>query len=336
MRAPRLAGLLVAALVARGAGAASAQPDEEPPGDRDDRPWAAGVSAERRASALERFRRGNQAFAENAYTDAIAEYRAALADWAHPAIEGNLAVALIHVDRVVEAFEHLERSFEFGAAPFEPEVWSQLQTLHKLLLGQIARLELTGALDDVTAQLDGTTLPGAGAHTVRAGVHELVARRPGYLTYTQRVDAVPNQTTTIQIALVPLDLAGKYERRWAGWRPWAVVAAGAAVGAIGVGLELSARSNVDAYEREIARACPSGCPPSELPDAVRDLEARARWQDRVAVPTIAAGVATLAVGGVMIWLNQPRRARVDESGRRISLTPVVAPGGVAVVGRLAF
>lgn len=331
--AARRASLALVAALGVGVGAAQAQPD---PGDGDDRPWAVGVSPERRATALDRFRRGNQAFGVNAYTDAIAEYRAALEDWPHPAIEGNLAVALIHVDRVVEAYEHLEKAFAFGAAPFEPEVWAQLQTLHKLLLGQIARLELTGTLDQVTAQLDGVTLPGAGAHTVRAGLHELVARRPGYLTYTQRVDAIPNQTTTIQIALVPLDLAGKLERRWEPWRPWAVVGAGAAVAAVGVGLELAAQSNVDAYEREVARACPSGCPPADLPDAVRDLEGRARWQDRVAVPTIAAGALTLVAGGVMVWLNQPRRERVDESGRRVSLVPVIAPGGAAVVGRVSF
>jgi hypothetical protein len=115
-----------------------------------------------------------------------------------------------------------------------------------------------------------------------------------------------------------------------------VVGAGAALVALGGGFELAARDNVLAYEREVGRACPSGCTDDMLPQAVRDLASRASWQDAVGVTAIGVGVATVAVGGLLVAWNQPRRVRVDESGRRVSIRPVVGADGAGVVGRLSF
>ncbi|HVV83838.1 MAG TPA: hypothetical protein VHE35_12270 [Kofleriaceae bacterium] len=324
------------ALVAAALALALAAPSAARAQSDDARPWAAGVSPEQQAAALARFQSANQAFAEKDYASAIAQYEEALRAWPHPAIEGNLAVALIQVDRVVDAYGHLEKAFAYGAAPFEPEVWSQLQTVHKLLLGQIAHLELSGPLDGVQVLLDGAALPPGASHTIRAGAHELTARRTGYLTFTERIDAAANAVTSIHLALVPLEAAGTVERRWPPWKPWAVVLAGAGVAAAGTGLELAARNNVDDYERELARTCPDGCTPASLSPAVRGLASRARWEDRVGVPAIAAGATALVLGGVLVWLDQPHRTRVDENGRRISLAPVVGPSSLAVTARLSF
>lgn len=306
---------------------ASASADE-PAG----RPWAEGVPEDRQTAALSRFNEGNEAFARDDYPTAVARYREALADWAHPAIRGNLAIALIHLDQPIEAYAQLEAAFQFGAAPFDPTVYAQLQTNYKLLRGQLARIEIGGDVAGAVVLLDGVTLE-PGKHVIKSGAHELVARRPGYLTFTSHVVAAADTDTVIDVRLVPLADASTVKRRWPVWKPWAITAGGAALVVIGVGFELAARSNVDDYELELARACPSGCEESSLPAAVRGLESRARWENVTGIAALTVGGLGLAAGLTAVILNQPRRLQVDESGR-VVVAPMLGDSvGIAASGR---
>lgn len=301
-----------------------------------ERPWAVGVPEDRQSSALATFRSANDAFAAHDYMVAVRLYREALAAWDHPAIRGNLAVALIQLDQPVEAYHELERAFAFGAAPFEPTVYSQLQTNRKLLAGQIARIEIAGQLAGATIVLDGNPLPKGGVHIVRAGTHELVARKPGAVTFSTSIVATSDRETRVNVVLVPLEEAGRIERRFARWKPWTVLGGGAALTLVGVGFQLAASDNIDSYESEIARACPNGCAESSLSPAVLALPDRARWQNRVGVTSLVVGGAAVATGAVLLYLNQPVRRRVDESGRVISIVPTAAPGFVGATAVLDF
>ncbi|HEY4177254.1 MAG TPA: tetratricopeptide repeat protein [Kofleriaceae bacterium] len=321
--------LLLAALVAPAVAHA-----EEPPVPSE-RPWAKGVSEEQQTAALAVFNRANDAFAQNDYTTATQLYRQALAVWDHPAIRGNLAVALIQLDQPVEAFQQLEQAFAYGAAPFDPHVYSQLQTNYKLLKGQISRIAVIGDVQNASMSLDGGPLAG-GKHVVRAGAHELVVRRIGYLTFSRNIVTEPDGDKTIDVKLVPLEDASKFSRRWDSWKPWAVAGGGAALALVGVGFELAARGNVDDYEREISRDCPDGCAPEAIPSSVVALKDRAHWETRVGVASIAVGGAAVAAGIALVVLNQPRRLRVDESGRVITLVPTIGESGAGFVAAGSF
>lgn len=297
------------------------------------RPWADGVSEADQTAALELFRAGNELFAQSEYADAASKYREALGHWDHPAIHGNLAVSLIHLDDPLQAFAHVELALRWGAQPFEPHVYDQLVTSRKLLLGQLARIEVDCPVEGAEIALNGEVLfvgPGTSQRLARAGSHQVVASKDDYLTFTRQFDALPGEVTRVEVTLVPLVDAGGYERRWAEWKPWAVVGGGAALIAVGVGFQLSAQGNVDAYEEEIARSCPDGCVESDLPEAVRDLRGRARWENRVAVGAFTLGAGAVATGAILLYMNRPRRVRLDASGRRISATPLVAPGAFGV------
>ena len=87
----------------------------------DDKPWAAGVSAENQKAALDLYNDGAKAFGDADYKDALATYTRALALWDHPAIRYNIAVCLINLDRPVEALDNLEHAMRFGAAPLGPD-----------------------------------------------------------------------------------------------------------------------------------------------------------------------------------------------------------------------
>lgn len=337
--------LFVVAVVAALAAPAAAQPapanpPESPaPSPTDaDRPWAEGVSPAEQEAALALFRAGNDAFAHLDYATAEKLYREALSHWDHPAISGNLAVTLVHLDDPVGAYERVEHALRYGDAPFDDAVFRRLETDKKLLEGQLGHVEVTCDVPDAVVSIDGeTVLVGVGAYTrtVRAGSYQVVASKPNYLTYTNLVTALPDEPVAIQVQLLPLDQAGGWERRWATWKPWAVLGAGAAVAAIGLGYELAAQGSVDDYEAYVALECASGCTTAQLPGPVRDLEGRAATQNKLGVTGLVVGAAAVVAGGVMVYLNQPTRVRLEESGRRVGAAPVVTPdgAGVAVFGR---
>jgi hypothetical protein len=310
---------LVALLLATAGGARAA----------DARPWAAGVSDSAQRQALALFRQGNDAFARSEYSRAAGLYRQALQLWDHPAIHGNLAQALIQLDDPVAALAELELALAAGAAPFDGEVYAHLQLSHKLLLGQLARIDVECEVDAAEVTLDGKpVLSGRGHATamVVAGTHEIVARKAKHLTFASRVTALPAQPVVVRVNLVPLDRAGTWERRMKPWKPWVVLGAGAVVTAIGAGLELMAAQNLHSYETEIARECPMGCLPGDLPGPVRDLRDRGERQSHWAVGAFVVGGLTLTTGVLLLYLNQPERVEVDENGRRLGLAPWIGPG----------
>ncbi|HEY4057004.1 MAG TPA: hypothetical protein VGM39_10360 [Kofleriaceae bacterium] len=307
---------------------------EEPPVPVE-RPWAKGVSEDKQSEALALFNRANAAFAQNDYTTAAQLYRKALEVWDHPAIRGNLAVALIQLDQPVEAYLQLERAFAYEAAPFDANVYAQLQTNYKLLKGQISRIVVVGDVQNASMSLDGGPLQ-TGRKIVRAGTHELVVRRIGYLTFSRNIVTEPDSDHTIDVKLVPLEDASKFSRRFASWKPWAVAGGGAALALVGVGFELAARGNVDDYEKEISRDCPNGCVPKDIPSSVKSLKDRAYWETRVGITSVVVGGAAIAAGLTLVVLNQPRRLRVDESGRVITLVPTVSESGAGFVAAGSF
>src|SRR5690349_1908096 len=63
-----------------------------------ERPWAAGVSAERQEAALKHLQEGNGLLKESLFVAAAKVYRQALTEWDHPGIHYNLALALLNLD----------------------------------------------------------------------------------------------------------------------------------------------------------------------------------------------------------------------------------------------
>src|SRR5678816_3672427 len=63
----------------------------------DERPWAAGVPADKQALALKLFQDGNSQLNDGIFTKAVELYREALKSWDHPAIHYNMALALMTV-----------------------------------------------------------------------------------------------------------------------------------------------------------------------------------------------------------------------------------------------
>ncbi|MEO8549772.1 MAG: PEGA domain-containing protein [Kofleriaceae bacterium] len=275
------------------------------PAQADDKPWAAGVSAENQKAALDLYNQGGNAFAQADYKTALEIYTRALPLWDHPALRYNIAVCLINLDRPVEAYDNLERAMRFGEAPLGPDLWKQGQSYQKLLAGRVAEIEVS-AEPGASVSLDGKPLAGT-AQRVLTGDHQIVVEKPRYQTETRAVRLNPGDHVTIKIELKPIAVARTLHRRWVRWLPWTVLGGGVVVAGAGVPVLLAAGSSFDRYDAAVAASCQHGCRDGDPATAhVMDLQSHAELQNTTAVSLFAVGGAIAATGFVMVILNQPR------------------------------
>jgi len=271
------------------------------------------VPAAEQAVALEIYKAGNAEFEESRYAQALAKYREALQHWDHPGIRFNMAVCLVHLDRPLEALEHLEQALKYGDAPIGAEMHSQGLTYRKLLLGQLAHVTVKCQAKAANVTFDGQPLmecPGEAKKLVTPGPHQVVASKPGFLTQAAPLVLLPGKEHVHVVELAPI--GAKLVRRWKARTPWIVVGAGGALAALGgVSLYL-ARSEYDTYDQLLAAQCPSGCN-SEMPEGMREVRADTLAHERKGKIANIAGVSLLGVGCAVaiaglvgVYLNLPR------------------------------
>lgn len=312
----------------------------ERPAPAKPKPWAKGVSKERQNKANERYARGNQFFVHEQFAQALEEYEQAVKAWDHPAIRYNMAVCLIRMMRPVEAYHCLLRALRFGRAPLGNQ-YQQAQTYKNLLLGQIGRLKIVCREAGARVTLDGQPiLVGPGEHqtVLKPGLHQVVAKKPGFITTTRDVSLFPGKVLTVELKLLPLKSAVKMVRRWKRWMPWTVFAIGGVVAALGVPLILKAADDYNKYDKRFDDACSDlpagGCSSSEIPQDVKDLGKRADAMKYSSYVLFALGGAAAAAGTALIILNQPRAERQTKPtgpGLRLGMpVPAPVPGGAVV------
>ena len=296
--------LLIAALPAH----ADDDPGKSPTGDK---PWVTGVSEENKTAAKQLLDQGNAKFVDKDYPAALELYKQAVAKWDHPAIRFNIVRCLIQLDRSVEANENLELALKYGAAPLEEAVYAEALAYQKLLANEVATVRVRCDQPGVKITLDGEPLvncPGTAERRVKPGRHQLLGAKAGYLTKTTDVFVVGGASEQASIELAPMERAGVIVHRWPTWMPWVVVGAGLAVTGIGGLVEYQSYQTMDNYDRALVTACfDTGCGPGHpLPDDVRDMKATARLQNKIAIATMTAGIATVITGGVLLYMNRAR------------------------------
>jgi tetratricopeptide (TPR) repeat protein len=298
-----------------------------------ERPWARGVSPSVQARAKALFEAGNKLLDENLFAPALDLYRQALEHWDHPAIRYNVAVTLINLERPIDAYRNLEAALRYGDAALEPELALQARSYEKLLEGQIVRLNVACEQAEVAILLDGgdfLACPGEREVLLVPGEHRLVASRPGHVTRTVALVLTGGEARRVPIELMTVEQATVEHRRWATWKPWAVVAGGLAVGSVGLGFELRARATYQSYDNAIAVLCATRpCADEQLPEVVTAAHARASRQHRIGVGLMAAGLAVAGAGAVLAILNRSRRERIGYD-ERPALVPVITSDMVGV------
>jgi tetratricopeptide (TPR) repeat protein len=312
-----------------------------------DRPWAAGVSAERQEAALKYLQEGNSLLKESLFVEAAKVYRQALAEWDHPGIHYNLALALLNMDQPVEVFQHLEAAIKFGADPLDPEKLEHAKSYLRLIEKQVASVDIRCEADGAQVTFDGAPLfraPGHYQGLVRAGTHTVTASKQGFTTTSVTEDLTYEKRTAMNLRLyTSADLIG-YRRRYPIWRPIAVAGFGGVLLATGAIFTLQAQKNVNAFDNSATSVCPAGgCGPSDPNYAgLHDLQNRANTYKTLAAISYIAG-GTIAAAGVMLLIMDrsiPYRVDPESEHREVasaspSLAPFVAPGmaGLTAAGR---
>jgi len=355
-----IAAGLCLALTASSVLAQPAPPSPEAPkgedtlGSSGERPWAVGVSPEKQSAALAKFREANAQLNDGLFAAAVALYREALVYWDHPAINYNLALALLNLDQPLEVYGNLQRAIQFGPAPLEKEKFDHAQKYLRLVSQQIATVEVTCAKPGAKVSLDGQelfTVPatGVGKYTgrVKIGKHTFVAEKPGYDPQVITPVLGSGETFTTEIELYTQEELTRYRRRLdKTWVPWAVVGGGVVAGLAGGLLTLSAQSSFDDFDAEVARCNDTrGGPGCQVPPNLTGM--RDSGESKRTFGYVAYGVAGAAVvtGAVLLVLNRPRSYRITpeqaraerkgSQGASVSVAPMAGPGvaGALLEGR---
>lgn len=301
----------------------------------DNRPWAAGISPDRQKQALGVFREGNQQLNDGLFARASETYRKALEVWPHPAIHYNLALAQMNLDQPIEAFENFSKAIQFGDAPLQKDKLEHAKEYMLLLEKQIATIEVSCDKPGAKVSVDGKEVfvaPGTYKSRVRIGRHTFVADKRGYTTRINAPFIGPGENFRIELKLYTAEELTRYNRRWdATWMPYAVIGGGAAIGLLGVALELSAEASYNDYDRAVADCNMNnmGCQTSSDITSLRDSGDQKKMLGYVAYGVAGAAVAT---GALLAILNRPKAYQIrpedlqeEQTKPRVSLTPIVTP-----------
>jgi hypothetical protein len=299
----------------------------------DDDPWATGVSdtAQDRANAL--FGEGNQLFAQLAHAPALEKYRAAIALWDHPMIRFNMAVTLVRLDRMLEAAEELEHALRYGEKPFTPELYQQALDYQNLVGKQLGYIEVTSEQPGTQVSLDGKpwfVAPGTKRVRVTAGEHLIVAEREDHMTVSRPLVVTGGATVQRTVSLVPIERAMIVEYRHPRWMPWATTGSGAVFALAGLGVWLKGKSDLDAFQKDFLRACPTGCEAGlGMHPELAAAERRALLEGKIGVSLMLGGSAVAIGGAVWMLVNKPMRRLPN-----LEVTP--SESGVAASARWRF
>src|SRR5262249_24109134 len=150
------------------------------------------------------------------------------------------------------------------------EVRDRMQALETQ---RLARIETYREEPGAEITLDGKPwLRGAGHRSmlVLPGEHYLAARKAGYFPVTRPVYVKAGRQARVALPMDEDRLI--QERRWAAWKPWAVVGAGIAMAAVGAELERRAFAHRDAAAADVFAGCyypVCGSIPSDVYDRAR-------------------------------------------------------------------
>lgn len=337
---PSLACLALS-LAAVWATPAAAQP--RPPLAGVERPWLRNVPRKNQESAERLLHEGNALTRKSSFAEAEKKYREALAQWDHPGAHYNLALALLKLDRPIEVHKHMTQALRHGEAALSPEKYAHARFYKDLLEKQLAWVEISCETADAVVTVGGERLPlvdGRYEGLMRPGPATLVATREGFQLRKKELSLSPGQTNNIRFRLYTEEELIRYSPRWAPWKPWAVVGAGAALAAGGGWLYARQREDFRAFDRHVGDCANGTTDLSCREQGLISQRQRLERLGRVSVGTVATGGAVLATGAVLVLLNRSEPYRIDpdqyEREQVVAVTPLLGRDTAGALASFKF
>lgn len=309
---------------------------EEPAGRRQT------ATPAQKEEARDHYVSGNELLRTASFGEAVAEYHLALRHWQHPRIYYNLGIALINLDRPVEAYDAMSAAVRSGAA-LGTTLREQAVQYQQLLRRQIGEIVVVCAEPGTRVTMNGKALfegPGEFRSRVQVGRYQIVASKPDFLPATSSVAILPHRQVAAEISMRSRDDAMVRERRIERtWVPWAVAGIGGAVLATGGLMHFQSYGMYEKADNDFKTVCGSGCRDDDaMGGPLVDRMETAGWLQRIAVGSYVVGGTAAVAGLVLAYLNQPEVTRLERSDIRTSTTvsPVVSKDVIGVQGAWSY
>lgn len=309
-------------------------------GSDTNRPWFEGVPERDRKRARDLFIEGNNLIAIPAFARAAGKYREAIDIWDNPAFHYNLAIAQINLLQQQQAYDSLKQAIRYGSAPLGDEMHKNAEAFMRKLESQLARVKVECSQKDVIVTLDGKALfvcPGKYQGFMQPGAHQLVARKEGYTTENRELVGSPGKESAVKLRLYKPDRVFT-ERKFAAWKPWAVVIGGAAMLGVSGYFDYTSSRGFDEYDNNFDDRCPAGCQADQIPPDFNDQLNSSRTQQNISRITYAIGGAAFLTGVALLYINRERVVRIkgDKETQPVTVTPVIGPKNVGVSTTVRF
>ncbi|HEY4245186.1 MAG TPA: hypothetical protein VGM88_35460 [Kofleriaceae bacterium] len=303
----------------------------------DTRPWAAGVSPSEQQTALALFREGNEMLNNGLFPKAVEKYHLALKHWDHPAINYNLALALLNLDQPIEVDAALEKATSYGEGPLEHDKFEHAKEYKLLVEKQIAWIEVSCDKQGAKVSVDGKevfTAPGKFTQKVRVGKHTFYADKQGYNARITAPYVGPGEHFRIELKLYTAEELTRYKRKWDRvWAPYTVIGAGVVVGLGAVGAELLARHDYREFDKEVAACNTSAMGCSNMTAGIYDKRNSGNtWRDvgyvgfGVAGAAVATGIALAIVNRREGYQITAEQLGAEHGGTEpLTVVPMVSP-----------
>lgn len=300
-------------------------------------PWFQQTPADARQRAQALFAQALDKHQQLLRGEARELYEQALALWDNPDIRWNLALVLEDLGQYLRAHQQLEGALHWEAAVGAERLREIRDRMRTLEIEHLARIEVCSEEPGADVKLDGQPwLRDAASRSmlVLSGEHYIAASKPGYFPVSRTVYVKAGQRARVVLRMDEDRLIET--RRWAVWKPWAMVLAGVAVAAVGVDLEQQAIAHRNAAAKLLPGPCNSffGCTPTPSPAGYD----RAVTDRQTAIGAFVAGGATLVVGLTMVRLNEQLHVHRTEARAPgpIEVTPILSADQVGISARLRF
>lgn len=294
------------------------------------RPWTVGVSTHQQKHAETLYKEGNRDFTNGFFSAAVTKYQAALQYWNHPGIHYNLALALISLDRPIEAYESIDAALSHGVDGLHPDEYQRALDYRRVLRRRIAEIEAVCGEPGAAVTLDGKPLftgPGRASVRVLPGKHQLVATKRGYLVATRELDLAPASRKRVALHLLAAHQPSTPAQRWPTWPQWAAAGLGLGAGTVAALMHWQFHADAQGLEDAWRQTCETGC--TTYSRTLSSLRNRLEWQRNVAYAGYATAGTFLSLGAVLAYLNRPQ---TSEAGARHDVVQISAGGPAGSTG----
>ncbi len=293
--------------------------------------WHQGVSAEDKQKAIELFLEGKKFNEELLLGQAVDKYEEALKHWEQAQLRFYLARVQKRMGLPLAAHENLKKALSWGHRALEPdEKQEALDLLQELELKELGRVAVRCDEEGAEVLLDGKAWGAEGTRLVLPGEHVVTAKKAGYYTTVKPI-AVSAGKEVSGVIHLSIDTT-LTKRRWIAWKPWSILGAGAAFGAVGGVLMAIARTNAAETTRTFNAQCAGSC----SPNTTGPYEG-AQVQNGLGIAALAVGGVGMLGGAGMVLLNLPQSYRTqDESDVKVEVAPMVSASIVGLSTRVVF